>query len=371
MRRSGRARQHAAGTGAVGSLLLCDTPPANRSASALLDAVAPDDHISTLHWAFDEYAAKDEFRLRTIRYYTALLNAKAGRTNEAMTELQALNKEMAQDGAQRLAAPGRPGDPQATPVALTFRYTLGELSQEGDMRAELMRASYASGIAIALGALFVVPHAVRAPQLRAPLRLQQAGEHLRHDHRVRGAQSTQLPSHLRDRRERPHARVRLRIARRHAVVAQRDQTRDAQGGHEGPRDRIAVASQRLHVLLRQRRVRGRPHAERQRAEGRCSRGACRRTGAPGAQGHLRHLAACADSEPEHEWSAADDPVPDAGRREGGRRLRSVQRRSDVPLRSRRDPPRLGRTWHSARGRAQTATTSCSITSGWTCVASST
>ncbi len=70
-----------------------------RERESLLDAVAPDDHISTLHWAFDEYAAKDEFRLRTIRYYTALLNAKAGRTKEAMTELQALNKEMGDDGA--------------------------------------------------------------------------------------------------------------------------------------------------------------------------------------------------------------------------------------------------------------------------------
>jgi tetratricopeptide (TPR) repeat protein len=70
-----------------------------RERDALLDAVAPDDHISTLHWAFDEYAAKEEFRLRTIRYYTALLEVKAGRTKEAMTDLQALNKEMAQDGA--------------------------------------------------------------------------------------------------------------------------------------------------------------------------------------------------------------------------------------------------------------------------------
>ena len=61
--------------------------------------MAPDDHISTLHWAFDEYAAKEEFRLRTIRYYTALLHVKAGRANEATTELQALNKEMAEDGA--------------------------------------------------------------------------------------------------------------------------------------------------------------------------------------------------------------------------------------------------------------------------------
>ena len=70
-----------------------------REREALLDALTPDDHISTLHWAFDEYAAKEESRLRTIRYYTALLDAKAGRTNEAMTALQALNKEMAQDGA--------------------------------------------------------------------------------------------------------------------------------------------------------------------------------------------------------------------------------------------------------------------------------
>jgi hypothetical protein len=67
--------------------------------ASLLDAVAPDDHISTLHWAFDEYAAKEESRLWTIRYYTALLNAKAGRTAEAMTELQALNKEMGKEGA--------------------------------------------------------------------------------------------------------------------------------------------------------------------------------------------------------------------------------------------------------------------------------
>ena len=74
---------------------------------------------------------------------------------------------------------------------------------------------------------------------------------------------------------------------------------------------------------------------------------CRR-----AQGHLRHLAARADTEPQHERPAADDSVPDAGRREGRRRLRSVQGRSDVPLRSGRDPPRLGRARHAARDRAR-------------------
>jgi tetratricopeptide (TPR) repeat protein len=76
------------------------TPPSREAErEALLDALPPDEHISTIEWAFEEYAAKQEFRLRTIRFYTALLNAKAGRTNEAITDLQALNKEMAQDGA--------------------------------------------------------------------------------------------------------------------------------------------------------------------------------------------------------------------------------------------------------------------------------
>ena len=70
-----------------------------RERDALLASVAPDDHISTLHWAFDEYAAKEEFRLRTIRYYTALLNAKAGRTSQATTDLHALNEELAKGGA--------------------------------------------------------------------------------------------------------------------------------------------------------------------------------------------------------------------------------------------------------------------------------
>jgi len=76
------------------------TPPSHQQErDTLLDALAPDDHINTLYWAFDEYAAKEEFRLRTIRYYIALLNAKAGRTNEALSELQALDKQLSQDGA--------------------------------------------------------------------------------------------------------------------------------------------------------------------------------------------------------------------------------------------------------------------------------
>ena len=63
----------------------------------LLTAIAPDDHISTLRWAFKEYAANDESRQRTIRYYVALLDASAGRTDEAIQELRRLNREVAND----------------------------------------------------------------------------------------------------------------------------------------------------------------------------------------------------------------------------------------------------------------------------------
>jgi hypothetical protein len=61
----------------------------------LLGALPPDDHISTLNWAFAEYAADDESRLRTIRYYVALLHAEAGRQEQAANELRALEREMA------------------------------------------------------------------------------------------------------------------------------------------------------------------------------------------------------------------------------------------------------------------------------------
>jgi len=57
--------------------------------------VPPDDHISTLEWAFDEYAAKDDSRRMTVRYYVALLNASAGRMPQAVADLRALNKELA------------------------------------------------------------------------------------------------------------------------------------------------------------------------------------------------------------------------------------------------------------------------------------
>jgi tetratricopeptide (TPR) repeat protein len=62
----------------------------------LLEALAPDDHISTLGWAFEEYAAKDESRRHTIRYYVALLHARAGREDRAAADLRTLGRELNQ-----------------------------------------------------------------------------------------------------------------------------------------------------------------------------------------------------------------------------------------------------------------------------------
>jgi hypothetical protein len=63
----------------------------------LLGAVAPDDYISTLAWAFDEYVGKDDARRITMRYYAALLHAKAGRRDQALANLKALDAELARD----------------------------------------------------------------------------------------------------------------------------------------------------------------------------------------------------------------------------------------------------------------------------------
>ena len=62
---------------------------------AMLDALPPDEHIKTLAWAFDDYAAGDESRRRTVRYYVALLHERAGRSAEAREQLGALAKELA------------------------------------------------------------------------------------------------------------------------------------------------------------------------------------------------------------------------------------------------------------------------------------
>ena len=85
---------------ALGALLVVPHAFAHHSFAPHFDSSKPAPTVSAARIpTFDEYASNDESRLWTIRYYTALLNAKAGRTNEAMSDLQALNKEMAQDGA--------------------------------------------------------------------------------------------------------------------------------------------------------------------------------------------------------------------------------------------------------------------------------
>ena len=226
----------------------------------------------------------------------------------------------------------------------------------------------ASGIAV-VSALLVATDAFAHHSFAPHFDCEQAGQHLRHRHRVRGAESAQLPPHRRGRRERQDAGIRLRIARRHAAHAQRDHAADC--SRSGTKVRVTGSLSRhspYMCFFDSVELAGRPRAERQRSDAArpTARGATR-----GAQGHLRHLAARADAEPQHQRPAADDAAADAGRREGRRRLRSVQGRSDVPLRSGRDPPRVGRTGHAARDRARRAATSCCVTSGWTCAASST
>jgi hypothetical protein len=71
--------------------------PAHRDAMRLqlLRAVAPDDHLATLRWAFDVFMASDPSRRQTIRYYAALLDAEAGRQAKARQDLAALRTELA------------------------------------------------------------------------------------------------------------------------------------------------------------------------------------------------------------------------------------------------------------------------------------
>jgi hypothetical protein len=95
MRRGGE-KLDGSQTQALFSLYVRATPVSRaKDQQPLLEAVPPDDHISTLGWAFDEYAATDEFRRRTIRYYVALLHEKAGRVEQAVADLRDLDKDLA------------------------------------------------------------------------------------------------------------------------------------------------------------------------------------------------------------------------------------------------------------------------------------
>ena len=75
------------------------SPSRDPERQTLIGALPPDDHIKTLAWAFDDYAAADESRRQTVRYYVALLHERAGRLADAREQLAALDKELT----------GRPG----------------------------------------------------------------------------------------------------------------------------------------------------------------------------------------------------------------------------------------------------------------------
>jgi hypothetical protein len=83
------------------------SPSHDSDRQTLLSALPPDDHISTMRWAFEEYAAKEPSRRLTMRFYEALLHEKAGRVDQAVQDLRALNKELSnspgslQDAVQR------------------------------------------------------------------------------------------------------------------------------------------------------------------------------------------------------------------------------------------------------------------------------
>jgi len=78
------------------------SPSRDVERQVLVGALPPVDHIKTLAWAFDDYAAGDEGRRQMLRYYVTLLHERAGRVAEAREQLAALGQELA----------GRPGSLQ-------------------------------------------------------------------------------------------------------------------------------------------------------------------------------------------------------------------------------------------------------------------
>jgi hypothetical protein len=95
MRRNGERLSMAQAQALYGPYYFASSRSSERERQVLLDALPPDDHISTLGWAFEEYAAKDDSRQLTMRYFTALLHARAGRMEQAAAELRALEQELA------------------------------------------------------------------------------------------------------------------------------------------------------------------------------------------------------------------------------------------------------------------------------------
>jgi tetratricopeptide (TPR) repeat protein len=80
--------------------------PSHREAVRLqlLRAVPPDDHLATLRWAFDEFTGGDVPRRQAIRFYSALLDAEAGRQAKARQDLAVLRAELASSPGSLLDA---------------------------------------------------------------------------------------------------------------------------------------------------------------------------------------------------------------------------------------------------------------------------
>ena len=70
----------------------------------LLSALPPDEYIALLPWAFEDHVRDNPARQQTLRYYLALLHAKAGRPDQATAELSALEHELSKSPGSLLDA---------------------------------------------------------------------------------------------------------------------------------------------------------------------------------------------------------------------------------------------------------------------------
>ena len=132
----------------------------------------------------------------------------------------------------------------------------------------LMRVHVAS--AVVAGALLGAPR-LRASQLRAALRLQQAGEHLRH---VTEFEARNPHSYVHIKAVDENGKTQEYVCESHGVTQLTRNGITPQILKVGSRIRVtglAVAAQPVHVLLRQRRTRRRARAERQRSARRRAR----------------------------------------------------------------------------------------------------
>jgi hypothetical protein len=75
----------------------------DKERQALLDVLPPDDHIATVGWALEDYATQTDgvSPRATMRFIVALLHEKAGRADQAVTELRALDQALPSQNTMR------------------------------------------------------------------------------------------------------------------------------------------------------------------------------------------------------------------------------------------------------------------------------